>query len=422
MSFISEKIAEDVYLHIAPTDKFKTVTINIYVNNVLGENATEYALIPSVLKRGTNKINTYKDMSKYLESLYGSTLSASVYKKGERHIQQYRMEMIQEDFIHEKIFEKGVEFLRDLIFNPFVENKAFKKEYVDQEIEIQKNNINGRKNDKTKYAIERCLEEMCKGEPFSIYELGDIESLNNIDEKSLFNYYKKHIEIFPVDIFVVGDVDIKYIISIFKRYFNLERNEVLEIPKTNIFKEVKQIKYVKDYMDVTQGKITLGFRTNVEPDSEEYYSLLIYSGILGGGPFSKLFMNVREKESLAYYAFSRLERFKGLMIIGAGIEPENYDKAIEIINLQLKDLEKGNISDYEFDSTIKSLKTSINAIKDSATAISDYYFSQKIVKTDVDIDQFIKNIEKVTKKDVVDISRKIKLDTVYFMANQKEVK
>lgn len=419
MNLIREEITDGINLYIDATDKFKTVTINVYIQNHLGKDATKFALIPAVLKRGTASIKTYKEMSKYLENLYGATLSVSVYKKGERHIEQYRMEIAQKDYINEDIFEKSVNFLKDLIFNPLVENSGFNKQYVNQEKETQKNIINSRINDKAKYAVDRCFEEMCKGEAYSIFELGNAEDLNEIDEVNLFNYYKDCINTLPVDIYVIGKVQPEYTINLFKKYFNEKRGKIAEIPVTNIYKDVKDIKYVTDKMDVTQGKLTLGFRTNVEPGSDEYYSLLVYSGILGGGPFSKLFMNVREKASLAYYAYARLERFKGLMIIGSGIEVENYKKALDIINLQLREIEQGQISDFEFDSTIKALKTSMYAVKDNPTQLSDYYLSQKIAGTNVDIDEFISRVEKVNKDDVIGVSKKIKLDTVYFMTNKE---
>lgn len=420
MGLIGKQIGDGINLYIDTTDKFKTVTINLYVHNQLGSDTTKYALIPSVLKRGTLNIKTYKEMVKYLENLYGTTMAVSVYKKGERHLQQYRLEMPQEDYINENILEEGVRFLKDLIFNPLVEDNAFNKDYVLQEKEIHKNLINSRINDKTKYAVDCCFEEMCKGEPFAIFELGSTEDLDFIDEKKLYQYYQNCIDTLPIDIYVVGNVEPNYVENVFRKYFEIKRGQILQIPVANIYKEVKEVKYVTDKLDVTQGKLTLGFRTNVLPNSEEYYSLLIYSGVLGGGPFSKLFMNVREKASLAYYAYSRLERFKGLMVVSCGIEIENYNKALDIINQQLKDIEKGNVTDYELESTVKALKTSMNAMKDNATSKSDYYLSQKIAGSDVDIDEFIKKVEAVTKEDVVEVAKKVKLDTVYFMTNKRE--
>lgn len=420
MELIRKQLNNGINLYIDTTDKFKTVTINLYIHNQLGEEATKYALLPAVLKRGTSSIKTYKEMVKFLENLYGTTMAVSVYKKGERHLQQYRLELPQEEYIKENILEEGVKFLKELVFNPLTEGNAFNKDYVLQEKEIHKNLIDSRINDKTKYAVDRCYEEMCKGEPFAIFELGKSEDLEVIDEKNLYHYYQNCINTLPIDIYVVGNVDPKYVEEVFRKYFAFQRGQILNIPSPNIYKEVKEVKYVTENLEVTQGKLTLGFRTNIPSNSEEYFPLLVYSGVLGGGPFSKLFMNVRERASLAYYAYSRLERFKGLMVVSCGIEIENYNKALDIILKQLKEIEEGNISDYELDSTIKALKTSLNAMKDNATSKSDYYLSQKIAGVDLNIEEFIKKVEKVTKEDVVEVAKKVKLDTVYFMTGKKE--
>jgi len=168
-------------------------------------------------------------------------------------------------------------------------------------------------------------------------------------------------------------------------------------------------------MSVSQGKLSLGFRTGTAPNDNDYYSLLVYNGILGGGIHSKLFQNVREKASLAYYAFSRLEKFKGLMVISSGIEIQNRKMAEDIIMDQLKEIENGNITDYEYSSTLKAIETGIKSLKDSQLHIVDFYLSQVVGGTEDTLDGIIGKIKKVTRQDVIDISKRIKLDTVYFL-------
>ncbi|AGB19404.1 EF-P 5-aminopentanol modification-associated protein YfmF [Thermoanaerobacterium thermosaccharolyticum] len=418
MSILKANIGKGINLYVSQMDKFKTLTINIYINNRLSNETAKFALLPSVLKRGSQNYKTYKEITRHLEELYGATFSFSVYKKGERQIAQFRLEITDSSYIKDDITEDGVKFISDILLNPLVVNNGFDSKYVQQEKEKQKNLINSRINEKTKYAVDRCIEEMCKDEDFSIYELGSIDDVDKIDESNLYEYYKKVIKTLPVDIYVVGNVSVDKIKSLFDKYFKIDRTDVAYIPDTPIYKKVDQVKYVQDQLDVTQGKLTLGFRTNVKPGDDEYFPLLVLSGVLGGGPFSKLFMNVREKASLAYYAQTRLERFKGLMLIMSGIEIENYQKALDIILKQVDEIKNGNISDYEFDSTIKALNTSMNSVKDSATQISDFYLSQNLSHTDYSIDDFINKINEVTKKDIVAVSKNIQLDTVYFMTKK----
>ncbi|MDK2805125.1 pitrilysin family protein [Thermoanaerobacterium thermosaccharolyticum] len=418
MSILKRNIGKGINLYVSQMDKFKTITINIYINNRLSNETAKFALLPSVLKRGSLNYKTYKEITRHLEELYGATFAFSVYKKGERQIAQFRLEIADSNYIKDDITEDGVKFISDVLLNPLVVNNGFDSKYVQQEKEKQKNLINSRINEKTKYAVDRCIEEMCKDEDFSIYELGSIDDVDKIDEINLYEYYKKVIKTLPIDIYVIGNVSADKIKSLFDKYFKIDSRDVVDIPDTPIYKKVDQVKYVQDKLDVTQGKLTLGFRTNVKPGDDEYFPLLVLSGVLGGGPFSKLFMNVREKASLAYYAQTRLERFKGLMLIMSGIEIENYQKALDIILKQVEEIKDGNISDYEFDSTIKALNTSMNSLKDSATQVSDFYLSQNLSHTDYSIDDFINKINEVTKEDIIDVSKKIQLDTVYFMTKK----
>lgn len=420
MSIIKENIANGIELYVNKLNKFKTVTINIYISNKLSHETAKFALLPSVLRRGSFNFKTYKEITKHLEDLYGAMFAYSIYKKGERQIAQFNMEIVDSTYLKEDILEESVKFISDVLLNPLILNDGFEQSYVQQEKEKQKNLINSRINEKTKYAVERCIEEMCKDEDYSIYELGNVDDVDKIDEKNLYEFYKKAIKRLPIDIFVVGNVDVDKVKEFFNKHFKIERANVEVIPDTPILRKIDKVKYVEDKLDVTQGKLTLGYRTNVNPWDEEYFPLLILSGVLGGGPFSKLFMNVRERESLAYYAQTRLERFKGLMLVMSGIEIKNYEKALEIIQKQVDEIKSGNISDYEFNSSVKALVSSLNSIKDSGTQLADFYLSQKLSHTDYSIDDFIKKIEKVTINDIVDVSKKLQLDTVYFMTKNEE--
>jgi predicted Zn-dependent peptidase len=163
--------------------------------------------------------------------------------------------------------------------------------------------------------------------------------------------------------------------------------------------------------------LTLGFRTNTSHKEKDYYSLMVYCGILGGGIHSKLFRNVREKASLAYYIFSRLEKFKGLMVISSGIEPEEKDIALQIIMEQLDEISKGNISDYEYEATLKTIETGLIALKDSQIQVVDFYLSQLMAGTNDSFESVVEKTRRVTKQDVINVAEKIRLDTVYFLRN-----
>lgn len=413
------QIANGVNLHVDRLNKFKTTSINVYIQEELGENASKFALLPSVLNRGCEGYPTYKDITRYLENLYGASFRIGVGKKGERQFIQFNMEVVDDRYTDQEIFTEAVDFILRVITRPVLENGYFKRDNVEIEKRNQINQIRARINDKTSYAVERCFEEMCKGERFAIDRLGTEEMTNAIDEKNLYEYYVEVLRSNPIDIFVIGDVDEEKVKEIIRRAFDIQRENVKAISPTNVFHKVSKVKEVIDRFDVTQGKLSLGYRTNIAPDSDDYFKLVVFNGILGGGPHSKLFMNVREKASLAYYAFSRLERYKGLMIISSGIEIENYQKALDIINQQIEDMKAGKISDYEYDSTIKAIENSIKSITDSPFQRADFIFSESIIGTNYDFDTYLKKIRNVTIADVVDVAKKIELDTIYFMRNRE---
>jgi predicted Zn-dependent peptidase len=220
-------------------------------------------------------------------------------------------------------------------------------------------------------------------------------------------------------VFVSGDLKPEQIEYIKDNLFKIKRDVEIDIKEAEIEVAVDKVKNVIETFDVNQGKLSLGFRTNTYPNDEEYYKLILYNSILGGGVQSKLFQNVREKEGLAYYVFSRLEKFKGLMVISSGIEIANKDKTIKIINEQLEEIVKGNITEYEYEAAQKSIETGIKSIKDSQLQLVDFYLSQFITKSDDSPDMVIEKVKNVSVKDVADIASKIKLDTIYFITNKE---
>ena len=415
---VSSSDGIDVY-RIA-TDKFKTNTINIFFHdNLSREYAAVNALLPAVLRRGCERFPTFQDIALYLEELYGASFDCGVVKKGEQQIIQFYIEYVSDEYTGEDagLFEKAFDLLYEIITRPVLENGALKKEYVDQEKENLKRIIEGRINDKVQYSIERCFEEMCRDEPFGIYEYGSVSDLERIDEKRLYNDYKRMITSLPVKMFVTGNIEDKRLSLVAQKLSRLRRENLKKVGTGEVSREIKEVRHITDRMDVNQGKLSLGFRTNIAAGDREYYSLLVYNGILGGGIHSKLFQNVREKASLAYYVFSRLEKFKGLMVIGSGIEADNKDRAVDIILKQLDEMKAGNISDYEFDATIKTIETGIKSLKDSQLQMVDFYLSQAVAGTNDTFDAIIGEVGKVTRQDVVNVAGRIELDTVYFLTS-----
>ncbi|NLY86470.1 MAG: insulinase family protein [Tissierellia bacterium] len=422
MSLKSEKIqiGNGINLNLVKTDKFKSNLLSFYfLRPLTKEEATKNALLPLVLKRGTDEYKTNLEIQKKLEENYGANLSLAINKRGEKHVLRFTVETVSGEYVSNKEYIYDVfNLLKSIIFNPLLEEGYFKKSYVDQEKENLKRKIESRINDKRSYAIDRCIEEMCKNERYSIYSLGNIEDLPKIDEKVLYNHYKDLIKTSPIEIFYVGHYD-DNMVEYMKEMAKIERKNIISIPREQIIRGAKTKNMVYEDLNVNQGKLVLGYRTGIPYEDKLYNGLLIGSDILGGGPNSKLFKNVREKESLAYYVSSTVFKYKSIMLIDGGIEFENFEKTIDIIKEQIEEIRRGNFTMNDIEISKESLKSSTMSIKDSIFLISEYFFSQILSNDNRSLEEVLEDIDRVTKEDVVEAMSRLTLDTIYFMRNTK---
>lgn len=422
MEYNQLDIKNGIKLHKIQTEKFKTNLIAVMLTTKIDrENVTKNALIPAVLRRGTASLNTLEEINKKLEEMYGAGLDCGLDKTGDNQILKFYIETINDEFLQqndENMLKEALENIFELIFNPYLENGGFKKEYVIQEKENLKQIIEGKIDNKARYSLDRCIEEMYKDEPYGLYKYGYIEDLDNINENNLYEYYKKLINQCKIDIFVSGilDNDVKGIIENNENIKKLEERE----PEYNRIKtEAKMSENenaVQETMDVTQGKLIIGL--DLDFDNEDLrYDTMIYNSMLGGSANSKLFQNVREKASLAYTAGSSYYRFKNNIFINCGIEIGNYDKALEIIKQQIEDMRNGDFTDEEVENAKQGIIAAIKSIDDEQDTEIAYFFGQELSKIQLNIDEYMERIAKVNKQNVVDIANKVSVNTVYFLKN-----
>lgn len=414
------EIGNGVGLNLIKEDKFKSSLLSYYFIRPLSKDqVTKNALLPLVLKRGSAEYTTNLKIQRELEENYGAKLSMGVNKRGEKHILRFSIETVNREYVRDKDYiYKVLKLLKSIIFNPLVEDGYFKKTYIDQEKENLKTRIEGRINNKRSYAIDRCIEEMCEDERFSIYQLGNIKDLEEIDGNVLYKHYEDIINTSPVEVFYTGQYDEKLVENL-KEFISLDRKEIIDIPSEELIYNVENTKIIEEDLDVVQGKLVLGYRTGIHYQDDLYNGLLLASNIIGGGPNSKLFKNVREKESLAYYITSTVFKYKSIMTIDGGIEFENFQKTLDIVKEQIEEVQKGDFTDKDIEISKKSIKSSIESIKDNIFLISSFFFSQRLSGDNRSLEKIISDIESVKREEIVKASSKIALDTVYFMKNSK---
>lgn len=412
-------IGSGINLNLIKTDKFKSNLISLYVEMPLSrDGSTKNALIPLVLKRGTNEYSTNLEVERKLEELYGAELSLSINKKGERHVLRFTIEGPKGSYVNdEEYFYNVISFLEEIVYNPYVENGRFNERYVEQEKENLKRIIEGKINNKRNYAVTRCIEEMCENEKFSVYNYGYVEDLDFIDNKNLYEHYKNALNTSPIEIFYIGDYD-KNIVEYLKENFKQDRKNTIEIPREKVTNSVQTKNMVHEDMQISQGKLVMGYRTSIPYEDSLYNALLVSSEILGGGPNSKLFRTVREKESLAYYISSSIYKYKSLMIIDAGIDFEKSEKTLDITRAQIDELKDGIFDDEDIEVAKKSIITSLKTVTDSNYLISEFFLSQVLSGDNNTVDEIVEGILNVKRDEIIEASNKINLDTIYFLRNK----
>ncbi len=421
MNYEKENLKEGITIHKIKTNKFKTNLFAIFLSTKLDRNTvTKNALLAAVLRRGTKKLATQEEISKALENMYGASFDCGIEKTGDNHILKFYLESINNDFLpaKENLSKECLDILFDIVFNPYIEDGKFKNEYVEGEKENLKQIIEGKIDNKAKYAYDRCIEEMYKNEPYGLYRYGYIEDLDNIDAQSLYNYYVELIKNVKIDIFVSGDLEDEIMSEIKENetIMNLQpRTPIYNINKENDTKPlVEEPKVISESMQITQGKLILGLDV-LDNRKESKYATSVYNVILGGSANSKMFQNVREKASLAYSAGSSYLRQKDNIFIKCGIDIPNYEKALELIKEQLKQMENGDFTDEDINNAQTIIASSVGSITESQDSEITYYFSQELSDEFISIEEYIKNINSVNKEQIVEIAKKIQINTIYFL-------
>lgn len=413
----------NIRIHVLPTTRFKTFAISLYAGIPLSsETVTTTALTPFVLRRGTQAFPETIEFREQLERLYGAGFGFDIYKRGNYQIVTFRMDTINDSFVksNESLLAKSFEFLGEVVTKPALEQGVFRSSYVTAEKETVRKKLESIINDKIRYAAERCIEEMFRNDPYRLHPLGQRNDLDGITPESLFTAYQHWLKRASLDLYVVGDTSLAEVEELVEKSFHLDRPVSPDYTVERSKVEQGEVRVVKESLDVNQGKLNLGFRTPITYADDRYAAALLYNGILGSYPHSKLFMNVREKASLAYYASSRFDGHKGIMTIQSGIEINNYDKALEIIEAQIASMKAGEISELEMSQTKAMIRNSLLEIQDSAFEMIAYDFNRVLSGKDRPAEELLSQVEKVTVSDVVDIADSIHMDTIYFLTGQKE--
>ena len=415
-----------VWLRTVHTDKFKSAYLSITLMAPLDpETAAANALVHSVLRRGTGIHPDMESLSAALDQLYGGAIEPAVRKKGETQCVGFVASFLDDAYAleGEKILEPAANLLGEVMLKPYTRDGAFDPDYTAGEKANLLDRIRGQINDKRTYATHRLTQLMCGEEAFGVDKLGDEAHVEAITPASLWQRYQELLGEAAVEVYYCGSAEPARVEAAMRAALaGLPVNEERLDPDCEVrISAGPEPRVIEEAMDVTQGKLAMGFRTGGQTCWEEDYpALVLCNAIFGGTTLSKLFLNVREKLSLCYYASSMLEKMKGLVLVSSGIEFDRYRQARDEIMTQLDNIRTGKIEDWELEGARRTVVSSHLAALDDQARQEEFWLGQAAAGLDDTPEELAAQFENVTREQVMAAAQKLELDTIYFLKGKED--
>ena len=426
MQLTRTEILPGVWLSHLRSDKFKTACLSLSLLTQLNrENAAMNALIPYVLRRGTRRYPAMDALSARLDELYGTAIEPVVRRIGEIQCVGFYASLPEGDFLPEgqDVLREGAELLGEMLLSPVTRGGLLLPQYVDSEREKMLETIRSRINEKRGYALFRCLEEMCCYEDFAVGRLGGESECESIHYKKLTRRYHDLLQTSPVELFYCGRADEKRVAAILRDALStLPRGEIDYDLGTDVRMNAveEEPRRVEETLDVTQGKLVIGWRLGACMEEPDIAALYVFNAVFGGGSTSKLFMNVREKLQLCYYAGSLVDTHKGLLLVSSGVEFADRAAAEKEIFAQLEAMRRGEITDEELAAARSGVASDLRALLDSQGELEGFYLAQALDGPDCSPLELAELCETVSREDVAAIARSVECDMIYFLTGNGE--
>ena len=414
------EIMQDVFLTYLPAQRFKTSRMTVQLIAPLQrETAAANALLPAVLRRGTVRCPDMESLSAALDTLYGANIDYTVRKKGERQCVGFAAGFIDDAFTPhgEKLLEPVSAMLGELLLDPVTHGGRFLSSYVESEKANLIDAIRGLKNDKRDWADIRLMQEMCAGEPYSVLRLGDEETAGRITNQSLYVHGQALMASSRVEVIYCGSAEAQRVEeAVLSALAALPRGAQTALPEVQRIQAPDTPRRIVETMDVTQGKLAMGYRCG----SDDYPAMVMANLIFGGTSNSKLFLNVRERLSLCYYASSSYARSKGILTVSSGVETADFERAEAEIGRQLQAVQRGDWEDWEQEGALQAIRASLLSLSDAQGALENFYLGQIAAGVEETPEELAAALEQVTKERIVAAAQTVKPDTVYFLRGKEE--
>lgn len=425
MDLTRTEIMPGVWLSHLRTDKFKTACLSLtLLTQLKRETASMNALIPYVLRRGTTRYPDMEAISARLEELYGTAIEPVVRRIGEIQCLGFVANIPEEDYLPGAggVLQKATALMGELLLSPATRGGLFLPKYVDSEREKMREIIRSCVNDKRSYAMFRCIEEMCCFEDFAVGRLGGESDCEAIHYQKLSKHYKSLLQSCPIEIFYCGRCEKKQLAAYL-------RDALMPLPRGEIDYDIgtdvrmnaleAQPRRVEERLDVTQGKLVMGFRLGESMEDPDVAALQVFNAAFGGGTSSKLFANVRERMQLCYSVGSLVDTHKGLLMVSAGIDFDRFEPARDEILAQLAAMARGEITDEELESARMYVASSLRSMSDSRGELEGFYLAQALDGLDYGPLELAELAEEVTREQITAVAADAECDMIYFLKGKE---
>lgn len=404
-------------LHLIPNKKFKNITISLkLVNELKKETTTIRTLLSFMLSSGTKDFPSTKLFSMHLEDMYGARFGSNIGSKGKASVLNLTTMCINEEFLpyQDELLIKQIKLLNDVLINPNVDNNKFDQKSFDIKKKELKERIRANADDKFSYSLDKLFEYMGETDYLSISNTGYLDEVDKISNEDLYNYLQICLKEDQKHVYVVGDID-DSIVDVFKQYMRFDSNNN-SYESSLIFKTTKdEVLEIIEKQDVTQAKLNMGYTIDCDFLSEDHYNFTIFNALFGGFSQSRLFKVVREENSLCYYVSSSYDAFNGIMVINAGIEDKNYEKTKSLIQAELEKIKNGEFSEEDINIAKIMIENALNSTNDVPSSIIALTFNRDLTNKQESNKEYLEKLMAVTKEDIIKVSKKVKLDTIFLL-------
>ena len=415
------QLTPGVILRHYPDSRFKTAVLSIqFQRKLCREEAALNALLCSVLLRGTEQNPDLRSITTRTDELYGASVSPLMRRIGNIQTIGMFFSCLEDRFAMagDAVLQPGIELVREILLEPKLVNGCFDPEYVESEKINLIADIESELNDKRAYAAAKMIRAMCAGDSFALSLRGEKEDVEAITAETLYAHYRRVLRTSPVEIFYVGSADAETVAGYLRPLAEAVAIEPMALPAQTALNLTAESREFSETMDINQGKLSMGFVTEITNRHPDFAAMQVFNALYGAGMTSKLFVNVREKLSLCYYAGSGYYGSKGVVTVSSGIDEANYETAKAEILRQLRLTAEGQITDAELAAAKNGIISGLLATPDGPGALENFYGTASIAGMPYDLGGYADAIRAVTAADVARCAKTVKLHTVFFLKGE----